>query len=116
MDHPISPGVVTAGALMRSLHSRAMVRMDWVEGGGELVEIEVAESSPATRAPLRKLGVPHTCIVGEVVRERSAPFVPDGDTEFIPGDRVVLFMGQSAAGESDPLLCRLEELFGSRHE
>ena len=51
VDHPIAPGVITAGALMKVLHSRAMVRLDWVEGGGELVEIEVAEGSPATRAP-----------------------------------------------------------------
>lgn len=116
VDHPISPGVITAGALLKLLHSRAMVRLDWVEGGGELVEIEVAEGSPATRAPLRKLGLPHSCIVGEVVRERSAPFVPDGDTEFVPGDRVALFMSQSLAGEPETLRCALEGLFGRRHE
>ena len=104
---------------MKHLHSRAMVRLDWVEGGGELVEIEIAEGSPATRAPLRKLGLPHDCIVGEVVRERSAPFVPDGDSEFIPGDRVAIFMSLSAAGESgepNSLLCELEQLFGSARE
>ena len=116
VDHPIAPGVITAGALMKVLHSRAMVRLDWVEGGGELVEIEVAEGSPATRAPLRRLGLPHSCIAGEVVRAKSAPFVPDGDTEFVSGDRVALFMSQGAAGESgqpDSLLCELEQLFGS---
>lgn len=119
VDHPISPGGISAGALMKLLHTRAMVRLDFVEGGGELVEIEVAEGSPATRAPLRKLHVPHTCIVGEVVRARSAPFVPNGDTEFIPGDRVALFMSRDAAGtsgEPDSLLCELEELFGRRNE
>ncbi len=113
VDHPISPGVITAGALMKQLHSRAMVRMDWVEGGGELVEIEVAEGSPATGAPLRRLGVPHTCIVGEVVREGSGPFVPDGDTEFVPGDRVAVFMSLEAA-EQSVLLSEIEEIFGAR--
>ena len=119
VDHPISPGGVSAGALMKLLHTRAMVRLDFVEGGGELVEIEVAEGSPATRAPLRELHVPHTCILGEVVRARAAPFVPDGGTEFVPGDRVALFMSQGAVGESgepDSLLCELEELFGRRKE
>ena len=119
VDHPISPGGISAGALLKLLHTRAMVRLDFVEGGGELVEIEVAEGSPATRAPLRELHVPHTCIVGEVVRARSAPFVPNGDTEFVPGDRVALFMSQGAAGESgepDSLLYELEELFGRRNE
>ena len=103
---------------MRLLHTRAMVRLDFVEGGGELVEIEVAEGSPATRAPLRKLGVPHTCIVGEVVRARAAPFVPNGDTEFVGGDRVALFMSQHAVGKSgepDSLLSELEALFGRRN-
>ena len=117
VDHPISPGEVSAGALMKLLHTRAMVRLDFVEGGGELVEIEVAEGSPATRAPLRRLRVPHTCIVGEVVRARSAPFVPNGDTEFVAGDRVALFMGQDAvgtSGEPDSLLTELEDLFGRR--
>ncbi len=116
VDHPISPGVITAGALLKLLHSRAMLRLDWIEGGGELVEIEVAKNSPATKAPLRELGVPHSCIVGEVVRAKSAPFVPDGNTEFIPGDRVALFMSQGARGESgepESLLCELERLFGS---
>ena len=118
VDHPISPGEVSAGALMKLLHTRAMVRLDFVEGGGELVEIEVARGSPATRAPLRRLGVPHTCIIGEVVRERSAPFVPNGDTEFVAGDRVALFMSQHAVGKSgepDSLLVELEELFGRRN-
>lgn len=118
VDHPISPGEVSAGALMKLLHTRAMVRLDFVEGGGELVEIEVAEGSPATRAPLRRLRVPHTCIVGEVVRARSAPFVPNGDTEFVAGDRVALFLSQRAAGKSgepESLLFELEELFGCRH-
>lgn len=115
VDHPISPGEVSAGALMKLLHTRAMVRLDFVEGGGELVEIEVAQGSPATRAPLRRLGLPHTCIIGEVVRARSAPFVPNGDTEFVAGDRVALFMSQHAegrSGEPDSLLSELEELFG----
>ena len=119
VDHPISPGGVSAGALMKLLHTRATVRLDFVEGGGELVEIVVAEGSPATRAPLRKLGVPHTCIVGEVVRRRTAPFVPNGETEFVAGDRVALFMSQNAVGTSgapDSLLDELEELFGRRHE
>ncbi len=114
VDYPISPGEVSAGALMKLLHGRAMVRLDFVEGGGELVEIEVAEGSPATRAPLRALHVPHTCIVGEVVRAPSAPFVPNGDTRFVAGDRVALFMGQDAvgtSGEPDSLLCELEDLF-----
>ena len=117
VDYPISPGGVSAGALMKLLHTRATVRLDFVEGGGELVEIEVAEGSPATRAPLRRLGLPHTCIVGEVVRERSAPFVPNGDTEFVPGDRVALFMSRNAVGKSgepDSLLDELEQLFGTR--
>ena len=119
VDHPISPGGTTAGALLKLLHTRAMVRLDFVEGGGELVEIEVAEGSPATELPLRKLGVPHACIVGEVVRARSAPFVPNGDTEFIPGDRVALFISRDAAGESseaEALLLELEELFGRPNE
>ena len=119
VDYPISPGGVTAGALLKLLHTRAMVRLDFVEGGGELVEIEVAEGSPATELPLRKLGVPHACIVGEVVRARSAPFVPNGDTEFVPGDRVALFISRDAAGESseaEALLLELEELFGRPNE
>lgn len=115
VDHPIDPGLISAGALLRPLHSRAMVRLDWVEGGGELVEIEVAEGSPATERALRDLGVPHSSIVGEVVREGTGAFVPNGDTRFLAGDRVAVFLEQHPDGEADEPLSELEQVFGQRH-
>lgn len=114
VDHPISPGVTTAGELMRQLHSRALVRLDWVGGGGELVEIEVVEDSPATLAALKDLVFPRDAIAGEVRRPGLAPFVPNGLYRFRPGETVVLFI---KAVEEDPqreqeLLDELERLFG----
>ncbi len=114
VDHPISPGVITAGELMRQLHSRALVRLDWVGSGGELVEIEVAEGSPATRAPLAVLDFPRDAIVGEVRRPDMAPFVPNGDYRFRAGETVVLFIragGENPDAERE-LLEALERLFG----
>ena len=61
VDHPISPGGISAGALLKLLHTRAMVRLDFVEGGGELVEIEVAEGSP--RHPGAAPGTPRSAHV-----------------------------------------------------
>ncbi len=118
VDHPISPGHITAGELMRHLHSRALVRLDWVGGGGELVEIEVADGSPATRAPLAELDFPRDAIAGEVRRPGMAPFVPNGAYRFRPGETVVLFI---RASEADPdgereLLGALEHLFGAAME
>lgn len=112
VDHPISPAVITAGALLRPLHSRATVRLDWVEGGGELAEFRVADGSPATERPLRDLGIPHSSIVGEVVRDGVGAFVPDGDTRFLPGDRVAVFLEQGGNGSEPEPLCELEEVFG----
>ena len=114
VDHPISPGVITAGELMRHLHSRALVRLDWVGGGGELVEIKVADGSPATRARLAELDFPRDAIAGEVRRPGMAAFVPDGDYRFRVGETVVLFI---KASQADPdgaheLLEALERLFG----
>lgn len=116
VDHPISPAVITAGALLRPLHSRATARLEWVEGGGELVEIEVVAGSPATERPLRDLGIPHTSIVGEVVRENVGAFVPDGDTRFLGGDRVAVFMEQGGNGAAPEPLCELEEVFGGARD
>ncbi len=114
VDYPICPASVVVGALLKPLHSRAMVRLDWIEGGGEIVEIEVAEGSPATRLPLRDLEAPRDSIVGEVVRPGVGTFVPDGATRFEAGDIALIFFAiPDSPGLEGPeaIISELERLF-----
>ncbi len=114
VDYPIFPASVVVGALLKPLHSRAMVRLDWIEGGGEIVEIEVADGSPAARFPLRDLDLPPDSIVGELVRPGVGTFVPDGDTRFETGDIALIFFAiRGAPGLSGPeeTIAALERLF-----
>ncbi len=114
VDFPIFPASVVVGALLKPLHSRAMVRLDWIEGGGEIVEIEVAEGSPATRFPLAALGLPPDSIVGELVRPGVGAFVPDGGACFEPGDIALIFFairgGPDLSGP-EATIAELERLF-----
>jgi len=71
---------VTVGRLVRILQ---------FEGGqARLVEVTLAENSPAIDRPLAELGVPRDATIVAVVRAEHV-VMPRGDTVFEPGDEVL---------------------------
>ncbi len=114
VDYPICPASVVVGSLLKPLHSRAMIRLDWIDGGGEIVEIQVVEGAPATRAPLQDLDLPRDSIVGELVRPGVGTFVPGGSTRFEAGDIALVFFamrGEPGSPLNEAVILELERLF-----
>jgi trk system potassium uptake protein TrkA len=71
---------VSVGSLVRLLH--------FSEGKAGLVEVTLAEDSPARGRPIAELGVPRDASVVAVVRDRRV-VVPRGDTVLQGGDEVI---------------------------
>ena len=66
-----------------------MVRLlQFEHGGARLVEVTLAEDSPAARRRISDLGIPRDATVVAVVRENHV-IVPRGDTVVQPGDEVL---------------------------
>lgn len=71
---------VSVGTLVRLLH--------FAEGKAGLVEVTLAEGSPALERQIADLGMPRDASVVAVVRERRV-VVPRGDTVLLAGDEVI---------------------------
>jgi trk system potassium uptake protein TrkA len=74
----------------------------------EIIELEVAEGSPAAGQMVRDLGLPDGSLVISVLREGSG-FVPAGDSVVQAGDEVLLVLDVGLEGE-------VTERFASRSE
>ncbi len=71
---------VSVGSLVRLLH--------FSEGKAGLVEVTLAEDSPAGDRQIADLGMPRDASVVALVRDRRV-VVPRGDTVLLPGDEVI---------------------------
>lgn len=71
---------VSVGSLVRLLH--------FAEGKAGLVEVTLAEDSPAGGRQIAELGMPRDASVVAVVRDRRV-VVPRGDTALLAGDEVI---------------------------
>jgi trk system potassium uptake protein TrkA len=70
----------------------SLVRLLQFEGGeARLVEVTLAEDTPAAGKPIAELGVPRDATIVAVVRERHV-VVPRGDTVIQAGDEVLVLV------------------------
>ena len=68
-----------------------------------LVEVTLAEGSPAAGKTVAELGVPRDATVVAVIRERHV-IVPRGETTVEPGDEVLLLVTPESEDEVKSLL------------
>ncbi len=81
----------------------SLVRLVQFEGGGaHLVEVTLADDSPARGKPLAEIAVPREASVVAVVRDRRV-VIPRGDTVMSAGDEVVVLV----TGESEDQVKKL---------
>jgi trk system potassium uptake protein TrkA len=78
---------VSVGTLVRLLQ--------FANGEVRLVEVTLAEDSPAGGKSIAELTIPRDASIVAVVRE-SRVVVPKGDTVLYPGDEVILLAGEEA--------------------
>ena len=91
VDTIINKKLVTASNIFRFTMSTDVQAIKCLTGSqAEVLEFVVKPNSPATKEPIRDLGLPEDSIVGGVVRGDRV-FIAVGDTQINAYDRVVVF-------------------------
>ncbi|MCK4177127.1 potassium channel family protein [Aciditerrimonas ferrireducens] len=98
-----TPQLITA-LVEEAVSVGSLVRLLQFQGGeAHLVEVTLAEDSPAAGRSIADLGIPRDATVVAVVREERV-VVPRGDTTLCAGDEVLLLVMGSAEPEVQRLL------------
>jgi trk system potassium uptake protein TrkA len=91
VDVVFSPRLLTAGAILRQVRRQEIVSLSFYEGAkAETIELDITEGNRLLGKPLKFIKFPRNLLVGAVVRDNQT-FVPNGDTTFAVGDRIVIF-------------------------
>lgn len=86
---------VTVGSFVRLLQLQ--------KGSAHLVEVTLAEDSPAAGLEISQIAIPRNASVVAVIRHDQV-VVPRGDTRLGPGDEVLIMMTEEVEGEVRSLL------------
>ncbi len=107
IDAAFSPRLITAEAILRFVHTRAVRAIHLLRSGFEAIELEAEEgASIVGRGIGETRGMLRGCRVGAILRDDRA-IIPQTGTEVMPGDRV-LMLGIAGA------LSGLEKVFSGR--
>ena len=91
VDTIINKKMVSASNIFRFTMSTDVLAIKCLKGSdAEVLEFIVKPNSPATKAPIKDLGIPAEVVVGGVVRGNKV-FIASGDTKILAYDRVVVF-------------------------
>ena len=88
---------VSVGTLVRLLH--------FAEGKAGLVEVTLADDSPAAERQISDLGMPRDASVVAVIRDRRV-VVPRGDTALLVGDEVIALVTEDSEDAVRRILVR----------
>ena len=96
VDTIINKKMVSASNIFRFTMSTDVWAIKCLTGSdAEVLEFIVKPNSPATKAPIKELGLPKDVTIGGVVRGEKV-FIASGNTEIAAYDRVVVFAMPSA--------------------
>ena len=96
VDTIINKKMVSASNIFRFTMSTDVLAIKCLTGSdAEVLEFIVKPNSPATKAPIKDLGLPSDVTIGGIVRGDKV-FIASGKTEIMAYDRVVLFAMPSA--------------------
>ncbi len=90
IDATVSARLSAANEILRFVR-RGVIHsvVTFSDSDAEAIELEVGPNSPAVGKTLTDLGLPHTMIIGGILRDGSA-IVPRGVTEIHDGDHVIV--------------------------
>ena len=99
IDTIINKKLVTASNIFRFTMSTDVQAIKCLTGSdAEVLEFIVKPNAPATKAPIRELGLPEDAIIGGIVRGDKV-LIAVGDMQIAPYDRVVLFSMPDSVGK-----------------
>jgi trk system potassium uptake protein TrkA len=91
IDAALSPRTASANAVLRHVRGGTASVATFLESDVEVNEISIEAGSPADRAIVADLHLPHSVLLGAVVRPDGAAEIVRGRTELRAGDNVVVF-------------------------
>ena len=103
MDAVVSKKLLTVNAILRFIQKSTYERIVSIPGvNAEIIEIVPQSGSKVTQKPLKNIHFPKFAMVGAVQRGDEI-LIPTGDTQILPGDRVVVFTLPASLGEVEKL-------------
>lgn len=103
IDAYISKQMLTVNGILKFIRRGTIVSVASIPGiAAEAIELIATKGAKITRKPLKDLKIPKDAILGAVMRGKNV-FVPVGDTQIEPDDKVVLFALPSAIHEVEKL-------------
>ncbi len=109
LDVIVSPRFTTAASILRHVRKGRILGMSPLgDGSLEVIEAEALETASVLDAPLKALKLPKETVIGAIVRGEEV-IIPDGDTQIIANDHVVLVSRAESIREIEALFeVRLE--------
>ena len=106
IDTIITKKLVTASYITRFTHGQEVTMLKCLSGiDAEIIELIAQEGSPVTKKPIKDLKLPKGSFVGGIVRGKQA-FIATGDTQILPGDKVVIFAFPDAIAKVEKMFKR----------
>jgi trk system potassium uptake protein TrkA len=103
MDAVVSKKLLTVNAILRFIQKSTLERIVTIPGvDAEVIEIVPNRGSKITKKTLKEIHFPRSAIVGAVQREDGV-IIPTGETQILPGDRVVIFSLPIALSEVEKM-------------
>ncbi len=97
VDVVVSARLLSASEVMAFARRGGVVSVSYLEGAkAEAMEVIVQEGAPVAHRRLMDAKLPRECLVCAYVRDGTAA-IPNGLTELLPGDRIILFLQTKSA-------------------
>lgn len=107
----ISPRGITVSTIMQHVR-RGRIRgvHNLLDGQGEVIEAEIAETSQLINTPLRNIEFPKDVVIGAIVRD-SEVIMPRPETKMRAGDHLIVLAGQGESRKVEKMLSVQVDLF-----
>ena len=102
----VTPRLLTVNAILRHIRRGRVLQVSQIgESGAEAREYLVTEESRVAGSALRDLKIPRGSIVGAIQRQEKI-LIPDGTSQILPGDHVVIFALPEAVAAVEKLFSK----------
>ena len=98
IDVALSPRTATANGVLRFVRGDVAAVATFLQGNAEVLELEVAQDSPADGALVKDLGLPKDVLIGALVRDGKAQ-IARGRSRLRGRDHIVAFAMPEAVDE-----------------
>ncbi len=103
LDTAVDPRILTANAIERFIHRGEIVSVATLKGlDAEAIELIAQQDSQIVKKPLKNVKFPKGAIIGAVTRNGEV-FVPTGNSQIKPNDKVVVFALPKAVAEVEKI-------------